>query len=114
MIILEKEELASMGVDIDEAKKTKSPFAKKVDENAKATAELAKAIKQLASKPVAANVAQDLTPIVEAIHSIQETQLNVLQLLEKKIETSKPKSFDFTIARNKQGSIHKIIAKETT
>ena len=114
MIILDKNELKKLGVSeaaIREhtAKKPPSP-PKEVDENTKATLSLVKAIESLVTAPTS----QDMTPIIEAIKEIQDSQLAVLQVLEKKIEQPKPKSYDFYVARNKHGSIHKITVKETT
>lgn len=115
MIILEKDEMKKLGIsdaDILKAQKRSDskPLTKKVDENAKATSKLADALNNLANVSGDKGEVQDLSPVIEAIRTIQESQLNVLQLLEKKVTLSR--DVDFTVIRNKAGGIHKIQARE--
>lgn len=115
MIVIDEKDLMQLGVDKKIVRKLRKDTPEsspkvEIDKTTLATLQLVKVIKELVNKPGNNNV--DLTPIVEAIYNIQETQLNVMQLLEKKIEAPKAKNFEFTVVRNKQGSIHKIMAKE--
>lgn len=121
MIIIDEKELRKLGVDkkiITAAKEQMNEdvntIKTEVDQNLVATLALANAVKDLATKPVGKSKPVDFTPVLEAIQNIQESQLNVLQLLEKKLEApaAKPKTFDFKVIRNKQGSIDRITAKE--
>ncbi len=120
MIVLDNDELLKLGVSPaeiikaqDRSVKNTKAIKKEVNNNSVATLELAKAIKTLANSSKEA-IPQDMSPLIQAIHDIQETQLNVLQLLEAKIKPAAPKTVDFFIARNKHGSIHKITAKEVS
>jgi hypothetical protein len=116
MIVVDEKDLLKLGVDKKIVKRIRQdapevaiPKSPEVTKNTGATLDLIKAINDLVKKPSDKGV--DLSPVVEAIYNIQESQLNVMQLLEKKI-TTKAKKFEFTVIRNAQGSIHKITATE--
>ncbi len=120
MIVIDEKELKKLGVapklvkEIQKAEVIPLPSIKSAAvDNTKATQALVEVINKLVNN-VNKNKSNspDLTPIVKAIYNIQETQLNVLQLLEQKITPQKNNSFEFLVARNKQGFIHKITAKE--
>ena len=119
MIVINEKELKKLGVApkiIKEVKKVEvipSPVKTATTDNTKATQSLVKVIDTLLNNlNKNKTTPPDFTPIIEAIYNIQETQLNVLQLLEQKITPQKNNSFEFLVARNKQGFIHKITAKE--
>jgi hypothetical protein len=114
MIIVDEQDLLKLGVEKKIIKRIRQDAPEvvksvEVDKNTGATLELVKAINELVKKP---SEGVDLSPVVEAIYNIQESQLNVMQLLEKKMDAPKAKKFEFTVVRNAQGSIHKITAKE--
>jgi len=120
MIVKTDKELRALGITPKVIKKVQKvsqipviPGKDTASANINATNALTVVIHNL-TKSISENQSTpDLTPIIEAIYNIQETQLSVLQLLEKKIEPEKLKSFDFFVARNKHGFIHKITAKES-
>ena len=83
----------------------------KIDANAKATASLAEAIKQLAAKPPPQVQQQDLSGLVDVIQQTQETQNQILATLQQK---PKPQSWNFEVIRNANGGIKSIKANEIT
>jgi len=120
MIVIEENQLKALGIAPKVIKKVQKvsqiPVAPTKDitsANITAANTLSVVISNLTKSISENQTTPDLTPIIEAIYNIQETQLNVLQLLEKKINPKSVKSFDFFVARNKHGFIHKITAKES-
>lgn len=111
MIVVEEKELLKMGLSKKVLDRKAAPAQEekkvKVDANAKATAELAEAIKQLAGKPEPQG--QDLSGVVEVMRQTQQTQAQILTMLQK---PEKPKKWDFKVMRDPKGGIERIVAKE--
>ncbi len=110
MIIVKDKELSKMQLKnkLSGGVKKKAPPAKKeIDANTKATLELVAAVRALGENkgkepPVSAT-------LIETIKQIQATQQAVVALMQK---DNKPQEWEFTITRNKSGTIDKIRAKE--
>ena len=83
-----------------------------LDKNIEATMELAKAVKVLAERPPEASTPEvDLTPVLESIKAVQETQLALL----REMRTGKgAKTFNFKIERTDLGKIRQVVVHETT
>ena len=87
------------------APKTK-PVPKPVDANVVATKELAAAIKTLAEQKPEAQ--QDLSPVLDAVVKIQQTQSELIQMLGQ----NKPaKEWSFAVKRDGKGVITSISAR---
>ena len=111
MIPVDEKEFGKLRINkkiVGDIKKPKAPPVKEIDENTKATLALAQSIKQLAERKDPIPEKQDLTPLLDMITKIQETQKDIIAALLK--EPSK-KKWDFTV-KHSDGRTTKIHAVE--
>lgn len=85
----------------------------KVDDNSAATKQLAEAVKRLAESQVGRQIdRQDLTPVIDALIRLQETQQAILStILEQEPPAAAPSQWEFAVERDNKGAITKIRAK---
>ena len=94
---------------VSEVKKKLSVPLKEIDANLQATLKLTDAIKNIS---IPQDI-QDLSPILEAIYKIQDTQKDIITtLLNENKKNKEQKTWKFSVERDGKGEISNVLAEE--